>query len=73
MLGKEQTTNIEELEQITLDWVDFIFQERIGFTVGTMPDNTIYNPEVITSWEMRPMTNFRVGGMKSLENIQLAK
>ena len=28
---------------------------------------------VVEMWEMRPMTNFRVGGMKSLENIQLAK
>jgi ABC-type transport system substrate-binding protein len=73
VLAKEQTTNQEELEQLTLDWVDFIFEERIGFTVGTMPNNTIYNPEVIDSWEMRPMTNFRVGGMKSLENIILAK
>ncbi len=73
VLAKEQTTNQEELEQFTLDWVDFIFEERFGFTVGTMPNNTIYNPEVIDSWEMRPMTNFRVGGMKSLENIILAK
>ena len=73
VLAKESTTNQEELEQITLDWVDFIFEERIGFTVGTMPSNTIYNPEVISSWEMRPMTNFRVGGMKALENIKLHK
>ena len=73
VLAKEATTNQEELEQLTLDWVDYIFEERFGFTVGTMPNNTIYNPEVITSWEMRPMTNFRVGGMKSLENIKLAK
>ena len=73
VLAKEKTTNQEDLEKLTLDWVDFIFDERIGFTVGTMPNNTIYNPEVIVSWEMRPMTNFRVGGMKSLENIQLAK
>ena len=73
VLAKEATTNQEELEQLTLDWVDYIFEERFGFTVGTMPNNTIYNPEVIASWEMRPMTNFRVGGMKSLEKIQLAK
>ena len=73
VLAKESTTNQEELEQLTLDWVDFIFEERFGFTVGTMPNNTIYNPEVISSWEMRPMTNFRVGGMKALEMIQLAK
>ena len=73
VLAKEATTNQEELEQLTLDWVDFIFEERFGFTVGTMPNNTIYNPEVISSWEMRPMTNFRVGGMKALENIKLAK
>jgi ABC-type transport system substrate-binding protein len=73
VLAKEQTTNQEELEQLTLGWVDYIFEERFGFTVGTMPNNTIYNPEVIASWEMRPMTNFRVGGMKSLENIILAK
>ncbi len=73
VLAKEQTTNQEELEQLTLDWVDFIFEERFGFTIGTMPSNTIYNPNVISSWEMRPMTNFRVGGMKSLEKIQLAK
>ncbi|MCY4652676.1 MAG: hypothetical protein OXC95_05870 [Dehalococcoidia bacterium] len=53
--------------------MDFIFEERFGFTVGTMPNNTIYNAEEISSWEMRPMTNFRVGGMKSLENIILAK
>ena len=73
VLAKEATTNQEELEQLTLDWVDYIFEERFGFTVGTMPNNTIYNPEVITSWEMRPMTNFRVGGMKALENIKLAE
>ena len=72
VLAKEQTTNQEELENLTRDWVDFIFAERIGFTVGTMPNNTIYNPNVISSWEMRPMTNFRVGGMKGLEKIQLA-
>lgn len=73
VLAKEQTTSQEELEQLTLDWVDFIFEERFGFTVGTMPNNTIYNPSEISSWEMRPMTNFRVGGMKSLENIKLVK
>ncbi len=73
VLAKEKTTSQEDLEQLTLDWVDFIFEERFGFTVGTMPNNTIYNPAEISSWEMRPMTNFRVGGMKSLENIQLAK
>ncbi len=73
VIAKEATTNQEELEQLTLDWVDYIFEERFGFTVGTMPNNTIYNPEVISSWEMRPMTNFRVGGMKALENIILAK
>ena len=73
VIAKEKTTNQDELEMLTLDWVDFIFNERIGFTVGTMPNNTIYNPEMIVSWEMRPMTNFRVGGMKSLENIKLAK
>lgn len=73
VIAKEQTTNQEELEQLTLDWVDFIFEERFGFTIGTIPENTIYNPQEIVSWEMRPMTNFRVGGMKSLENIKLAK
>lgn len=71
VLAKEKTTNTEELERLTLEWVDFIFDERIGFTVGTMPNNAIYNPNVIASWDMRPMTNFRVGGMKALENIQL--
>ncbi len=73
VIAKEKTTNQEELEQLTLDWVDFIFDERFGFTVGTMPNNTIYNAQEISSWEMRPMTNFRVGGMKSLENIKLAQ
>ena len=71
VLAKEKTTNTDDLEQVTLEWVDFIFDERIGFTVGTMPNNAIYNPGVIASWEMRPMTNFRVGGMKALENIKL--
>ncbi len=73
MLAKEATTNQEELEQLTLDWIDYIYEERFGFIVGTMPNNTIYNSEAIASWEMRPMTNLRVGGMKSLENIKLAK
>jgi len=70
VLAKEATTDQGEIERLTVEWLDYIHENRFGFMTGTLPNRTVYNPTAIASWEMRPMTSFRLGGMKSLDKVQ---
>ena len=71
VIAKESTQDPDELERLTVEWVDYIYENRFGFTIGTMPNNSIFNTEWVEKWDMRPMTNFRIGGFKSLDTMKL--
>ena len=49
----ENVTNPEELERLTLAWLDFLYDNAFSTGIAVKPQGALYNPNAIASWTMR--------------------
>ena len=49
----ENVTNPEELERLTLAWLDFLYDNAFSTGIAVKPQGALYNPNAIANWTMR--------------------
>lgn len=69
--AKAVTSDPDEVRALSLEFVNFISEWQLMTTVAEIQVAPLYRGDLIASWEMRPLTNNRLGGVKSPEGVKL--
>jgi hypothetical protein len=69
-LGKASSTDPEEIAQLSRDFVQYVHDWELITAVAEIEVAPLYNSDRIAEWDMRPLTNNRLGGIKSPENVR---
>jgi ABC-type oligopeptide transport system substrate-binding subunit len=70
-LGKASSTDPEVVTQLSTDFVQYVSDWELVTSVAEIDVAPLYNTDKVASWDMRPLTNNRLGGIKSPEKVRL--
>jgi ABC-type oligopeptide transport system substrate-binding subunit len=70
-LGKASTTDSEVIAELSKDFVQYVHDWELVTAVAEIDVAPLYNTDKVAEWDMRPLTNNRLGGIKSPEKVKL--
>jgi ABC-type oligopeptide transport system substrate-binding subunit len=71
MAFKTTSTDVDAVLAKSKEFVDYMSEWQLMSAIAEIDVAPLYNTQSISSWDMRPLTNNRLGGVKSPEGIRL--